>query len=189
MSPNQNPAREGRLREGTPEMERERFSETRSYAAYPGGLGHRPVRRLTGLRGARCTGAGEGPPVCTRRFQEARPRPSRRVKPSAHDRGGAPQGEGADALASAPCGREKRWCSPRPQQGFRPSAAERTPMDALSALRLPFLLEGEVGRAFLSWRGQTSDAKAHRENEETCIRPRDSGGGGPPEGWWRGRGR
>src|ERR1700686_3069407 len=28
---------------------------------------------MTGPRGARCTGAGEGPPVCTRRFQETRP--------------------------------------------------------------------------------------------------------------------
>jgi hypothetical protein len=35
----------------------------------------RPAR--AGLRGARCTGAGEGPPVCIRQFQEARPRPSR----------------------------------------------------------------------------------------------------------------
>jgi hypothetical protein len=41
-----------------------------------GRLGHRPVRRVSGPQGACCTGAGEGPPVCIRRFQEARPRPS-----------------------------------------------------------------------------------------------------------------
>ena len=34
---------------------------------------------------------------------------------------------------------------------------------------------------------QSSDANAPRERDRICIRPRDSGGGGPPEGWWRGR--
>ena len=33
---------------------------------HPGGFGHRPTGTTTGPRGARCTGAGEGPPVCTR---------------------------------------------------------------------------------------------------------------------------
>src|SRR5438477_4827958 len=32
----------------------------------PGGFGHRPTGTMTGPRGARCTGAGEGRPVCTR---------------------------------------------------------------------------------------------------------------------------
>jgi hypothetical protein len=36
-------------------------------------LGPRSSGTMTGPRGARCTGAGEGPPVCTRRFQETRP--------------------------------------------------------------------------------------------------------------------
>ena len=36
-------------------------------------LGPRSSGITTGPRGARCTGAGEGPPVCTRRFQETRP--------------------------------------------------------------------------------------------------------------------
>ena len=35
--------------------------------------GPRSSGTMTGPRGARCTGAGEGPPVCTRRFQETRP--------------------------------------------------------------------------------------------------------------------
>jgi hypothetical protein len=46
-------------------MERVRFPDG-AYNLHPGGSGHRPVRRVIGLRGARCTGAGEGAPVCIR---------------------------------------------------------------------------------------------------------------------------
>ena len=60
-----------------------------------GRLGHRPVRRVIGLRGARCTGAGEGPPVCIRWFQEARPGAELRGKTLGECRGGAPRGERA----------------------------------------------------------------------------------------------
>ena len=43
-------------------------------ARNPARAASKTVRPAThaGPRGARCTGAGEGPPVCTRRFQEAR---------------------------------------------------------------------------------------------------------------------
>ena len=56
-------------------------SRGRSYDPRPGGFGHRPSGLVAGPRGARCTGAGEGPPVCTRRFQEARPGAESRVTP------------------------------------------------------------------------------------------------------------
>src|ERR1700733_14841504 len=48
---------------------------------------------MTGPRGARCTGAGEGPPVCTRRFQETRPGAELRGQSLGERRGGAPKGE------------------------------------------------------------------------------------------------
>src|SRR5258708_27232982 len=48
---------------------------------------------MTGPRGARCTGAGEGPPVCTRRFQETRPGVELRGQSLGERRGGAPKGE------------------------------------------------------------------------------------------------
>src|SRR5277367_5621511 len=56
--------------------ERERFLRAEFVALACRRSGHRPVRRVIGLQGACCTGVGEGPPVCIRRFQEARPRPS-----------------------------------------------------------------------------------------------------------------
>src|SRR5580700_5072218 len=48
---------------------RARTNTVRSRAA----SGPRSSGTMTGPRGARCTGAGEGPPVRTRRFQETRP--------------------------------------------------------------------------------------------------------------------
>src|SRR5271166_2116600 len=70
------------FREGTPEggagaVLVERGHTLRSRVAW---ASSRPAR--AGLRGARCTGAGEGPPVCIRWFQKARPEPSRGFKPS-----------------------------------------------------------------------------------------------------------
>jgi hypothetical protein len=55
--------------------------------------GPRSSGTMTGLRGARCTGAGEGPPVCTRRFQETRPGAELRGQSLGERRGGAPKGE------------------------------------------------------------------------------------------------
>jgi len=49
-----------------PTAERERFPRAGLVTPHPGGFGHRPSGITTGPRGARCTGAGEGPPVCTR---------------------------------------------------------------------------------------------------------------------------
>src|SRR6202042_665644 len=54
---------------------------------------------MTGPRGARCTGAGEGPPVCTRRFQETRPGAELRGQSLGERRGGAPKGERAPMSA------------------------------------------------------------------------------------------
>jgi hypothetical protein len=72
----------------------ERGDTLRSRAAW---ASSRPAR--VGLRGARCTGAGEGPPVCIRWFQEARPEPSRGLK-NLGCRGGAPKGERARSMRS-----------------------------------------------------------------------------------------
>ena len=71
----------------------ERGDTLRSRAAW---ASSRPAR--VGLRGARCTGAGEGPPVCIRWFQEARPEPSRGQNLGC--RGGAPKGERARSMRS-----------------------------------------------------------------------------------------
>ena len=84
------------FREGTPEggagaVLVERGHTLRSRAAW---ASSRPAR--VGLRGARCTGAGEGPPVCIRWFQEARPEPSRGQNLGC--RGGAPKGERARSI-------------------------------------------------------------------------------------------
>src|SRR3984893_18100688 len=54
---------------------------------------------MTGPRGARCTGAGEGPPVCTRRFQETRAGAELRGQSLGERRGGAPKGERAPMSA------------------------------------------------------------------------------------------
>ena len=87
------------FREGTPKggagaVLVERGDTLRSRAAW---ASSRPAR--AGPRGARCTGAGEGPPVCIRCFQEARPEPSRGLK-NLGCRGGAPKGERARSMRS-----------------------------------------------------------------------------------------
>src|SRR5580692_12773652 len=82
-------------------MERERFLRVEFVTLACRRFGHRPVRRVIGLQGACCTGVGEGPPVCIRRFQEARPRPSWGRRISAHSRGGAPKGERSRMTAPA----------------------------------------------------------------------------------------
>src|SRR3984957_9393003 len=87
------------FREGTPEggagaVLVERSDTLRSRAAW---ASSRPAH--VGPRGARCTGAGEGPPVCIRWFQEARPEPSRGPK-DLGCRGGAPKGERAHSMRS-----------------------------------------------------------------------------------------
>src|SRR6202043_2610682 len=86
------------FREGTPKggagaVLVERGDTLRSRAAW---ASSRPAR--AGPRGARRTGAGEGPPVCIRWFQEARPEPSRGQNLGC--RGGAPKGERARSMRS-----------------------------------------------------------------------------------------
>src|ERR1700734_1218518 len=87
---------------------------------------------------------------------------------------------GAPPPGSAPI-RDRDECSARRiRWQALLSAAGRKPVVRLSALRLPFF-EGGFGKGFLAVAWQSSDAKPHREKEEACIRPRDSGGGGPCE--------
>jgi len=95
-------------------------------------LGPRSSGTMTGPRGARCTGAGEGPPVCTRRFQETRP--------------GA--GVRGNSLARTAVERRKasasRWTRGRARSAFGWQHPMRgmAPRDscAFSALRLPSLV-------------------------------------------------
>src|SRR5580698_7974048 len=82
-------------------MERERFLRAEFVTSTCRRFGHRPVRRVIGLQGACCTGVGEGNPVCIRRFQEARPRPSWDLTVPAYSRGGAPKGERSQMTAPA----------------------------------------------------------------------------------------
>jgi hypothetical protein len=69
---------------------------------YRAASGPRSSGTMTGPRGARCTGAGEGPPVCTRRFQETRPGVELRGQSLGERRGGAPKGERVP-LDARPC--------------------------------------------------------------------------------------
>jgi len=109
---------------------------------------------MTGPRGARCTGVGEGPPVCTRRFQETRP----------------------EAESGVTAWREPRWSAERRARpawtrGHARSAnrwqhllAWRGPtgQSRLSALRLPsFYLEAATVLAFV----RKTRMRMHRENE------------------------
>jgi hypothetical protein len=146
---NANPAHEGRLREGTPKGGAGAVPGAQPYTAFPGGSGHRPVRRVTGLRGARCTGAGEGPPVCTRWFQEARPG-AEKPRWSAERR--------ACPLLNPPPKRGRKEKRARAAGPTRFARTEQTglrcgfPVDAPAGAPPPFL--GGVGRAFLQWLGK-----------------------------------
>ena len=115
----------------------------------------RPAR--AGLRGARCTGAGEGPPVCTRWFQEARPGAESRVKPR---RSAAVERRKASALPLSPL--------PRKREGREDSARRIARCGSrwkrLSALRLPSL----KGGAFLSVALSKTRMQMHRENGFAC---------------------
>jgi hypothetical protein len=147
------------FREGTPEggagaVLVERSDTLRSRAAW---ASSRPAR--AGPRGARCTGAGEGPPVCIRWFQEARPEPSRGLK-NLGCRGGAPKGERARSMRS-----RRPWSSQHEgkEKGRAPHPfSMRLLVDALVGAPPPFFLRGGafLGMllAWLSWRGQSSDA-------------------------------
>src|ERR1700761_7042389 len=80
--------------------ERGRFPLAQPYTAPAGGLSIMPVRPNAGLRGARCTGAGEGPPVCIRWFQEALAQAEPEGPKLFGNRGGAPKGERARSKGS-----------------------------------------------------------------------------------------
>jgi hypothetical protein len=143
--------------------------------------GPRSSGTMTGPRGARCTGAGEGPPVCTRRFQETRP--------------------GAESGVTA--WREPRWSAERRARPAGRAAAPEAraggnicwrgeaPRDscAFSALRLPLFIR----RQQHSWRGaENSGADASRERDRFLTAPATAGRGTTgareaSEPWWWGR--
>src|SRR5580698_5065878 len=121
---------------------------------------------MTGPRGARCTGAGEGPPVCTRRFQETRP--------------------GAESGVTA--WREPRWSAERrARSGERAAAPEARLGGNIRCVARP---HGTVapfrrsaspyffgGKSFVALVGKTR-ARVRRENEiARAFRPRYRGGG------------
>ena len=114
----------------------------------------RPAR--VGPRGARCTGAGEGPPVCIRWFQEARPEPRRGLK-SLGCRGGAPKGERARSIFEVP-----RGLGPSARRtGERARAASL--VDAArwcASRRSASLLSREEFLGMLSWPGFSWRGKA-----------------------------
>src|SRR5579864_2100111 len=121
---------------------------------------------MTGPRGARCTGAGEGPPVRTRRFQKTRP--------------------GAESGVTA--WREPRWSAERRARpagraafarsadGWRHPLRGEAPRDscAFSALRLPLFF----WRQKLGGFGRQNSGAMRRENGGArAIRPREAGEG------------
>jgi hypothetical protein len=119
---------------------RGRSDTLRSRAAW---ASSRPAR--VGPRGARCTGAGEGPPVCIRWFQEARPEPSRGLK-NLGCRGGAPKGERARSMRSR---RPRFFRKEERREDARRIASRCGPVVRLSALRLPSFKGGVfLGLAF-----------------------------------------
>ena len=122
-------------------------------------FGHRPVRRVIGLQGACCTGVGEGNPVCIRRFQEARPRPSWDRKISAHSRGGAPKGERSRMTAPASL-------SDAGTEGA-PFGAPPPLLEALTELP-PVCL-----RHLFLVREQKLGCEMHRGNEISCPHPEE----------------
>jgi len=143
------------------------------YTSARGRLGHRPVRRVSGLRGARCTGAGEGPPVCIRWFQEARPEPSWAKSP-AKCRGGAPKGERARSVRPELHFEDPASVLPVVEdrsKGARRIAFRCGSRARLLALRLPsslgedFLATLSLAWLLLAW--VKLGCEAHRENEKT----------------------
>ena len=108
---------------------------------------------MTGLRGAHCTGAGEGPPVCTRRFQETRPEAELEGN-LGENRGGAPKGERAPMSAR-----------PRPKRiRVATSEAWRGPMGQSRLFGAPPPLIFFGGKSFVALVGKTR-APVRRENE------------------------
>jgi hypothetical protein len=100
--------------------------------------GPRSSGTMTGPRGARCTGAGEGPPVRTRRFQETRPE----VEPGAQSLG--------ERRSGAPGGVAHR------SQGARRASQARSLQFAPFGAPLPQLFLGELNK---------TRARMRRENE------------------------
>jgi hypothetical protein len=122
-------------------------------------LGPRSSGTMTGPRGARCTGAGEGPPVCTRRFQETRPGAESGVTAWREPRWSAER-------RARPAGRA---ATPEARAGGNICWRGEAPRDscAFSALRLPSLLFG--GSNSLGVRAENSDADASRERDRLSV--------------------
>ena len=147
--------------------ERERCPRAKRHTSLSGGLGTDRPARLAGLRGARCTGAGEGPPVCTRRFQETRPGVELRGQSLGERRGGAPKGERVPLNAR-----------PRPKRiRVATSDAWRGPTGQLRLFGAPPPFIFFEATEFVALVGKPR-ARGRRENEIVrAIRPRYRGGG------------
>ena len=123
---------------------------------------------MTGPRGARCTGAGEGPPVCTRRFQETRPGAEPGVTTWR-----APRWSAERRARSA-----ERAAAPEAHTGGNIRMRGEAPRDscAFSALRLPLFFRrqklGGFGR-------QNSGAGASRERDHLFHPPLEGEGRAP----------
>ena len=90
-------------------------------------------------------------------------------------RGGAPQGERARSA------NEWQHSFARRAPGSAGHGKKRTRLSALRPLHF-------IGACWTGFLEACSKPRMPRRIARTraCIRPRDSAGGGPPEGWWRG---
>ena len=116
-------------------------------------LGPRSSGTMTGPRGARCTGAGEGPPGRTRRFQETRPGAELEGN-LGENRGGAPKGERVPLDARPRPKREQVATSDRVARPHGTVAPFRRSAS-------PYFLGGKGSG--LAW--QSSDADVSRERD------------------------
>ena len=160
-------------------MRRVRFPEPRFVALGPGGLGiDRPARDRT----ARCwlhwcrRGSSRLDPV----IPGSAARAESEAKPSAHDRGGAPQGEGAGVLIPRQCGTEAMVLAASADRRLTVLLLRRRrfPVDAPNGAPPPFLLRGALGRAFLKRAANLGCQGALRERDLFSSRPRAGGGKG-----------
>ncbi len=162
-----------------------------------------PAGTMTGVRGASLDvphGLAENPPrsACPVSRSLAQVEPWDEILPVAESRGGTPRGERAALCARRTplgCGGWLR-VSRRSASllSFLTFVAQGTDRETIGIHRRHSLTkigaESEAFRRFILWSDEDSGAdRIARTRLLACIRPRDSGGGGPCAAWWRGRGR
>ena|GEM_PF-6409152 len=91
------------------------------------------------------------------------------VSPSAHDRGGAPKGERAASYVPRQCGAGAKIA--RAAYAGRLSLLQRGGLQWCACRRSASLLFKGGTKGFLTVAWQSSDAKAHRENEQALPHP------------------